>query len=314
MRRGRTAPWRRVAPPIDRLRPELRPAVAEAHAHVEKYNRELGIVPRSVSRFAAAEFLRREARAVPRFGRHHGRPQAPLRLAVDDRITIRSSPPIEFFDRAEFPWLDAHRGRDRRRSATNSSRVLARRGGVHALHLVSGRRAAEPVRRAQQLAALERIPPVQDGEARRRKRGEVPTTMKALAAAPQPDQPGRTPASMFSLLKPRTRIPPHTGVTNVRLVTHLPLIIPENCGFRVGNDTRQWVPGDGVGVRRHDRARSLERQRQAPRRAHLRRLASAPHISGAGDGHGIDGRHQCLSRGGSRHRRDLAATRSKQAP
>jgi aspartyl/asparaginyl beta-hydroxylase (cupin superfamily) len=48
---------------------------------------------------------------------------------------------------------------------------------------------------------------------------------------------------MFSLLKPRTRIPPHTGVTNVRLVTHVPLIIPADCGFRVGNDTRQWVPG-----------------------------------------------------------------------
>ena len=48
---------------------------------------------------------------------------------------------------------------------------------------------------------------------------------------------------MFSLLKPRTRIPPHTGVTNVRLVTHLPLIIPESCRFRVGNDTREWVPG-----------------------------------------------------------------------
>jgi aspartate beta-hydroxylase len=48
---------------------------------------------------------------------------------------------------------------------------------------------------------------------------------------------------MFSLLKPKTRIPPHNGVTNVRLVTHLALIIPEDCGFRVGNDTRQWVPG-----------------------------------------------------------------------
>ena len=48
---------------------------------------------------------------------------------------------------------------------------------------------------------------------------------------------------MFSLLKPKTRIPPHTGVTNACLVTHLPLIVPEGCGFRVGNDTRQWVPG-----------------------------------------------------------------------
>jgi aspartyl/asparaginyl beta-hydroxylase (cupin superfamily) len=67
--------------------------------------------------------------------------------------------------------------------------------------------------------------------------------MGLLAGAPQPDQPGRTPAAMFSLLKPRTRIPPHTGVSNVRLVTHVPLIIPADCGFRVGNDTRQWVPG-----------------------------------------------------------------------
>jgi len=60
---------------------------------------------------------------------------------------------------------------------------------------------------------------------------------------PLPDQPGRTPAAMFSVLKPRTRIPPHTGVTNVRLVTHLPLVVPPGCGFRVGNETREWVEG-----------------------------------------------------------------------
>jgi aspartyl/asparaginyl beta-hydroxylase (cupin superfamily) len=48
---------------------------------------------------------------------------------------------------------------------------------------------------------------------------------------------------MFSLLKPRTTIPAHVGVSNARVVTHLPLIIPEDCMFRVGNDIRQWVPG-----------------------------------------------------------------------
>jgi aspartyl/asparaginyl beta-hydroxylase (cupin superfamily) len=67
--------------------------------------------------------------------------------------------------------------------------------------------------------------------------------MEALALAPQPDQPGRTPVAMFSLLKPKTRIPPHCGVSNARLVAHLPLIVPPGCGFRVGNDTREWVPG-----------------------------------------------------------------------
>ncbi len=30
---------------------------------------------------------------------------------------------------------------------------------------------------------------------------------------------------------------------NTRLICHLPLIIPDGCGFRVGNDTRDWKPG-----------------------------------------------------------------------
>jgi aspartyl/asparaginyl beta-hydroxylase (cupin superfamily) len=48
---------------------------------------------------------------------------------------------------------------------------------------------------------------------------------------------------MFSALQPGTRIPPHTGVANTRLVVHLPLIVPEGCGFRVGNETRHWREG-----------------------------------------------------------------------
>jgi aspartyl/asparaginyl beta-hydroxylase (cupin superfamily) len=72
---------------------------------------------------------------------------------------------------------------------------------------------------------------------------KCPKTIEVLKHAPQPDQPGRTPAAMFSLLKPGTKIPPHNGTTNCRLVTHLPLIVPEQCGFRVGNETRAWVPG-----------------------------------------------------------------------
>ena len=38
-------------------------------------------------------------------------------------------------------------------------------------------------------------------------------------------------------------IPPHTGVTNTRLITHLGLIVPENCTFRVGNESRNWTRG-----------------------------------------------------------------------
>ncbi len=71
-----------------------------------------------------------------------------------------------------------------------------------------------------------------------------PETMAAIALIDQPKVVGRSPASMFSILRPRTRIPPHTGVANTRLVMHLPLIVPEGCGFRVGGETRQWRVGE----------------------------------------------------------------------
>jgi len=39
------------------------------------------------------------------------------------------------------------------------------------------------------------------------------------------------------------RIAPHFGHTNARLICHLPLIVPEGCGLRVGNETRPWIEG-----------------------------------------------------------------------
>ena len=72
-----------------------------------------------------------------------------------------------------------------------------------------------------------------------------PKTMEAISHLPQPQIPGRSPAAMFSQLQPHTRIPPHTGVANIRLVMHLPLIVPPGCGFRVGNETREWRVGEG---------------------------------------------------------------------
>lgn len=70
-----------------------------------------------------------------------------------------------------------------------------------------------------------------------------PRTMALLAAIEQPHIDRRSPNAMFSVLKPRTRIPPHTGVANTRLVCHVPLIVPDGCWFRVGAETRTWQPG-----------------------------------------------------------------------
>lgn len=54
----------------------------------------------------------------------------------------------------------------------------------------------------------------------------------------------RAPSIMFSLLKAGAKIPPHTGMLNTRFICHLPLIVPEKCGFRVGRETREWNEGE----------------------------------------------------------------------
>jgi len=33
------------------------------------------------------------------------------------------------------------------------------------------------------------------------------------------------------------------GVTNSRLIVHLPLVVPPQCRFRVGSETREWREG-----------------------------------------------------------------------
>ncbi len=70
-----------------------------------------------------------------------------------------------------------------------------------------------------------------------------PTTMAAIENLPLAQIPGNSPSVLFSLLRPGAKIPPHTGLINTRLICHLPLVAPEKCGFRVGNDTREWVEG-----------------------------------------------------------------------
>jgi aspartate beta-hydroxylase len=72
-----------------------------------------------------------------------------------------------------------------------------------------------------------------------------PNTLKALEAAPLPDIATQSPMALFSKLAPDTRIPPHNGLLNTRLICHLPLIVPRNCGaLRVGNEERPWVEGE----------------------------------------------------------------------
>jgi aspartate beta-hydroxylase len=71
----------------------------------------------------------------------------------------------------------------------------------------------------------------------------APRTAALVESLPICRIEGRAPNVFFSILKAGSHIPPHTGVTNVRSVIHLPLIVPDGCAFRVGGETRKWEPG-----------------------------------------------------------------------
>lgn len=70
-----------------------------------------------------------------------------------------------------------------------------------------------------------------------------PQTAAVLESLPMCRQDGFAPTAVFSALQPHTHIPAHTGSSNVRLLTHLPLILPGPARFRVGNTVRDWKMG-----------------------------------------------------------------------
>jgi len=52
-----------------------------------------------------------------------------------------------------------------------------------------------------------------------------------------------SPEVCYSVLTAGSHILPHHGVTNTRLVTHLALVVPEDCAIIVGGETRGWQEG-----------------------------------------------------------------------
>jgi aspartyl/asparaginyl beta-hydroxylase (cupin superfamily) len=82
-----------------------------------------------------------------------------------------------------------------------------------------------------------------DGKLVEKNARRCPRTVEALRKVPISHIGTRTPAVLFSKLEPGAHIPPHHGMLNCRLICHLPLIVPDGCWLRVGNETREWEEG-----------------------------------------------------------------------
>jgi aspartate beta-hydroxylase len=84
------------------------------------------------------------------------------------------------------------------------------------------------------------------GERRAENHALCPRTSTAIEALPLVRIRGQAPEVMFSVLAPGTHILPHRGVTNTRLVCHLPLLVPEGCALVVGGERHEWREGRAV--------------------------------------------------------------------
>jgi aspartate beta-hydroxylase len=67
-----------------------------------------------------------------------------------------------------------------------------------------------------------------------------PATANLLAQLPLVRIAEHAPEICFSALTPGSHILAHTGVTNLRLVAHLPLILPDHCALKVAGVERAW--------------------------------------------------------------------------
>jgi aspartate beta-hydroxylase len=70
-----------------------------------------------------------------------------------------------------------------------------------------------------------------------------PATAAAVDALPLSRVPEHGPEVLFSVFTAGTHLLPHRGVTNTRVVAHLPLVVPADCALNVGGEVHAWKEG-----------------------------------------------------------------------
>ena len=220
----------------------LRPVLRHAREAVEANNRALESFVES--RLAATR-ERHSGAPVRRFERCLATllQKQPIYRQQPTFMYFPELPAIEFYERKDFPWLDAIEAAtdDIRAELVN---VLADGPSTLDPYVAIGE--GYPVDQWRELNHSRRWGIYclwREGASIPEHIARCPKTATALEAWPRWNVPGYGPSALFSILDAKTRIPPHTGVHNTRLTVHLPLIIPPGCGLRVGAERREWIPG-----------------------------------------------------------------------
>jgi tetratricopeptide (TPR) repeat protein len=229
-----------TAPPARQLPADLRNELERAQAMCERYAAQFAAFLRE--RLVARGLV--ERRSSRRFRDSLDIVTGGKRIYFQEprQYFFPGLPQIQFYDREDFPWLD---------------KVEAATADIRAelIEILKQESAFKPY-----VEGDTRLPQTdpqgmlnnpewsafylwKNGAIVPENAARCPKTLIALADVPLALVRNRSPSILFSLLRPGARIPPHTGEVNTRLICHLPLIVPPDCSFRVGNDTRATVEG-----------------------------------------------------------------------
>ena len=229
-----------IAPPADQLPADLRNELERAQAMCGRYAAQFSAYLRE--RLLARGLVERRSTGRFRDSLDILTGGKTIYFQEPRQYFFPGLPQIQFYDRDDFPWLDE---------------VEAATADIRAelIEILKQESAFKPY-----VEGNPRLPQTdpqgmlnnpewsafylwKNGAIVPENAARCPKTLSALADVPLARVRNRSPSILFSLLRPGARIPPHTGEVNTRLICHLPLIVPPNCSFRVGNDTRATVEG-----------------------------------------------------------------------
>ncbi len=233
----------RIIPPDDQLPPSVRAPIAHAREVIKENAVELAAF--LDERLGSIQQQHRTEK-LDRFEECKDAKIGTKKIFIHQPsfLNFPRLPAIQFFDRELFPWLKTIEAQtDVIREELLALLREKNKGFVPYVDHPAG----VPLNQWADLHNSERWSAYflwKDGKRDDEHCGMCPKTAAALEALPLPKLAGYSPSGFFSALQPGAHIPPHSGVTNVRSIVHLPLIVPGKCYFRVGNETREWKEGE----------------------------------------------------------------------
>jgi aspartyl/asparaginyl beta-hydroxylase (cupin superfamily) len=232
----------RLAPEADKLPPNLKAPLARARQVVDQTRAALAaFLADQVGPVAAAGGELAQGRLAEAIGVYAGVKK--VYAAEPLLLHYPRLPAIPFYPRDLFPWLPELEAATPVIQAELAD-VLATRMDDFSPYIAFPPEA--PVNQWEELNHSPRWSSLflwKDGQRQDAVCAACPQTAALLEGLPMAHQPGFAPTAMFSALQAHTAIPAHTGSTNVRLLCHLPLVLPGPARFRVGNEVREWEMG-----------------------------------------------------------------------